>query len=285
MRRCAIYDLARPGRVRALSLRLYRPGPQFHGSPGGESRLRTLILDWRGRPDLSKSGDFYSIGPYFFAMPVLGNPNGRVLVAMSSTILCDPNGQPSNREFNFDLYHAAVKRKATTNRVVWNGDSGWHTKLLDLTRPGMVEDFLHLIGGYFKWADGVHFDYASAWSWQFKDLAPKDQAWDDALVRLFTGIRAQGKLALAQQFHLTRPVLAASGAFLEQSPTSFGRTLADHAADIETFRAENDWESLFVAELRDPSKAPEEYVTRMKEWAIDHDVVLSFGRDAKAGDR
>ena len=253
--------------------------------PRGETRLRTLILDWRGRPDLLKSGDFYSVGPYFFGMPVLGNPKGRVLVAMSSTILCDPNGQPSNREFNFELYHKAVKRKATTDRVVWNGDAGWHTKLLDLTRPGMVDDFLELIRGYFRWADGIHLDYASAWSWQFKDLAPTDAAWDDALVALLSGVRAQGKLALAQQWHLTKPVLAASGAFLEQTPTSFGRSLKAHAADIAKFRREaKDRETLFVAELRDPSKAPAEYVTALKEWAVANDVVLSFGRDAKAGE-
>ena len=243
-----------------------------------------MILDWRGRPDLSKSGDFYSIGPYFFAMPVTGNPKGRVLVAMSSTILCEPNGHPSSREFNFELYHAAMKRKATTNRVVWNGDAGWHTKLLDLTRPGMVDDFLGLIRTYFAWADGIHLDYASAWSWQFKDLAPTDKAWDDALVALVTGIRAQGKLALAQQWHLTPPVLAASGAFLEQSPTSFGRTLADHTADIAAFRKQaGTRESLFVAELREPEKFPKEYVDEMTAWAQREAVVLSFGRDAHAG--
>ena len=246
---------------------------------------RTLILDWRGRPDLAKVGDFYSVGPYFFARPALGNPRGRVLVAMSSTILCDPDGHPSNREFNFDLYHAAVKRKATTDRVVWNGDTGWHTKLLDLTRPGMVDDFLDLVRRYFAWADGVHLDYASAWSWQFKDLAPTDAAWDDALVALLTGIRAQGRLALAQQWHLTRPVLAASGAFLEQSPTSFGRTLADHTADIRKFREQaKGREILFVAELRDPAKAPLEYVSKLKTWATENEVALSFGRDARAGD-
>jgi hypothetical protein len=247
---------------------------------------RTLILDWRGRPDLSKVGDFYSVGPYFFALPVTGNPKGRVLVAMSSTILCDPNGYPSDREFNFELHHAAVKRKATTNRVVWNGDTGWHTKLLDLTRPGMVGDFLALIRTYFAWADGIHLDYASAWSWQFRDLAPTDEAWDDALVALLSGIRAQGKLALAQQWHLTRPVMAASGAFLEQSPTSFGRTLADHTADIRKFRAENKGrESLFVVELRDPAKFPKDYVDSMTDWAEREDVVLSFGRDARSGEK
>ena len=243
-----------------------------------------MILDWRGRPDLSKPGDFYSVGPYFFALPVTGNPKGRVLVAMSSTILCDPDGHPSNREFNFDLYHAAVKRKATTNRVVWNGDTGWHTKLLDLTKPGMVDDFLDLVHRYFAWADGVHFDYASAWSWQFPDLASTDTAWDDALVALFTGIRAQGKLALAQQWHLTRPVLAASGAFLEQTPTSFGRTIADHAADIAAFRKQaGARETLFVAELREPAKFPKDYVDAMTAWAERDDIVLSFGRDAHAG--
>jgi hypothetical protein len=253
---------------------------------GGETRLKTLILDWRGRPDLTKFGDFYSVGPYFFARPALGNPGGRVLVAMSSTILCDPNGQPSNREFNFDLYHAAVRRKATTNRVVWNGDTGWHTKLLDLTRSGMVDEFLALVRTYFAWADGVHFDYASAWSWQFKDLAPTDEAWDDALVALFTGIRAQGKLALAQQWHLTRPVLAASGAFLEQSPTSFGRKFADHTADIRKFRDQAaNRETLFVAELRERAKFPKDYVDSMTDWAEREDVVLSFGRDARAGEK
>ena len=245
---------------------------------------RTLILDWRGRPDLTKPGDFYSIGPYFFARPALGNVGGRVLVAMSATILYDPDGHPSTREFNHDLHHAAMKRKAMTQRVVWRGDNGWHTRLFDLTKPGMVEDVLALVRAYFGWADGVHLDYASAWSWQFEDMAPRDAAWDDALAALLAGIRAQKKLALAQQWHLTRPVLAASGAFLEQSPTSFGRTLDDHARDIAEFRrqAKDGREVLFVAELREPAKFPMDYVDALRTWAVTNDVALSFGRDAKA---
>lgn len=254
------------------------------------SAARRMKLDWRGVPDLSGMFDYYSIASTAEKRPVLGNPAGKVLVAMSSTILWSPGGV-SPRPFNAALDLAAVKCGAVTDRVVWQNEYGYSTRLFDLTKRGMIPAILALVDQFFPWADGIHWDYASAWSWQFPDMEPTDQAWDNAYGALFNALRAKGKLVLAQQWHLTNPVMAASGAFLEQSPTSFGYTMAKHAADVQAFREQTkradapgpQRPTLFVAELREPTKCPASYVAEVKQWASDNDIALSFGRDAQAG--
>ncbi len=248
---------------------------------------RTLKLDWRGgNYDLSGMHDFYSVFSTHTKRPVTGNPNGRVLAAFSSGVLFKDEF-PAMRPFNQAVYYAAKHRGAMTDRVIWTGMGGWHTRLVDLTKRGMVGDLIMVVGAHLGWADGYHIDFFSAWSWLFPDLAPTDDAWDRALAGLANMLRSTGKLVLAQQWHLTPPVMATSGAFLEVTPTSFGQTLESHEVDVRAFRdltgRVDKREVLFVSELREPGKYPQWYRDQMRAWAIENDIVVSCGRDAAAG--
>lgn len=247
---------------------------------------RTMVLDWRGVPNLSKSADFYSIASTHETRPVLGNPQGRVLVGVSATIMYGPGGV-ANRPYNMDLFAAATRLNARTNRIVWDGGAGWYTVLFDLTKRGMVSAWLKILHDRFGWADGLHLDYASAWSWLWRDMEPTDAAWNRAYAAVLSAQLEQGKLALAQQFSLTEVVMAGSGAFWEQSPTSFGQTFESHAEDAKKFRdftsRVDGRETLFVAELREYEKFPAWYRDKMREWATANDIVVSVGRDATAG--
>lgn len=247
--------------------------------------IRTMVVDWRGVPDTKKRADFYSIASTAEARPLLGNPSGRVLAALSTTVLF--NGEfPSSRPFNADLCAHAMKRSALTGRVVWGDPLAWHTRLIDITKRGMAGDMLGLIWKYFPWADGIHLDYFTAMSWAFPELAPLDDLWDRVLAGLANGIRDQGKLCLGQQFHPTAPSTALSGEFWEVSPTSFGQTLESHAADVKAFRdlvrRVDQRETLFVSEIREPARFPQSYLDQVNAWAEANDFVLSICRDATA---
>src|SRR5690348_11737283 len=95
---------------------------------------RILHLDWRAGPDLSKLADYYSVCPYFGARPASGMAAGRVLVAISTTILMQPDGTPSTVPYYTELYAAAKRRGALTGRKVWTGASGYYSELFDVTR-------------------------------------------------------------------------------------------------------------------------------------------------------
>jgi hypothetical protein len=252
-----------------------------------------MTKDWRGTPNLTHITDFYSIFWTHQARPVLGNPNGRVLVSFAPTILFDVADVASTSPFNAEFYAAAVRRNAMTDLEVWRDTgTGQHTKLVDMTCRCMVSDVLKLIAAHFPWAEGIHHDYFTAWSWLFPQLAPLDDAWDRALAGLASGLRATGKLVLAQQFQLTAPTMAANGLFLEQYPEQFGQSRASHAADLASFRnvlavAHDPREVLWVAEVRDPSYLTTIYgafyLGNVKAWADANNFVLSVGEDATAG--
>lgn len=244
---------------------------------------RRCIVDWRGVPDLTKRADFYSVFWSHKNRPTLGNPNGRILVAISATLLYHGPG-PAMRPYNLDLYQAALKRNALTERVAWTGEDEWHSRVFDLTKRGMLQDWLAILAEHFPWADGFHVDYFSAWSWLFPDMAQSDELWDRLLAGLATGIRVQNKLCLAQQFHPSAPSMAASGQFWEVNPTSFGQTLESHESDAEMFRDAvgrvDGRETLFVSEIREPARYPAWYIEQVRAWAARNDFVLSLGRDA-----
>lgn len=249
---------------------------------GGQVEPRRLLLDWRGKPDLSKRAEFYSIAATATKKPILGNPNARVLVAISPTILYDGDQVAGELDgFNQWLAGLLFHRDALTTQVLWQGPGQWHTRLVDITKRGVVQDMLALIERFFGWAHGIHVDGFTAWAEPY-------EAWDRALAGLASGIRAQQhKLCLAQQFHPTPPSMAASGEFFEQSPTSFGQTMESHAKDIAQFRellkqAKDDRETLFVAEIREPERFPDWYLAQVRSFALANDVVLSYGRDAQS---
>lgn len=249
--------------------------------------MKTMILDWRGgNYDFSRTADFYSCFSTHTKRPVTGNPNGRVLASFSSGVLFQ-DALPADRPFNMAVHDAAVRRGAMTERVIWTGDGGWHTRLVDLTHRKMAQDLIEIVGRHLGWADGYHIDYFSAWSWLFPDLAPKNAEWDRALIRLANMLRSNGKLVLVQQFQVTAPTLASSGLFLEVNPTSFGKTMEMHETALRDFREmatrTDQREVLWVSELREPGKYPAWYVDEVKRWAAKNDIALSFGRDATAG--
>ena len=254
---------------------------------------RYMTVDWRGTPNLTHVTDFYSIYWTHQVRPVLGNPNGRVLISFAPTILFDGAGVPSSSPFNAELHAAAIRRGAMTDLEVWRDlSTGAHTLLFDLTCRCMIQDVLKLIAAHFPWADGIHHDYFTAWSWLFPQLQPRDAAWDQALNGLANGLRATGKLVLGQQFHLTSPTTATNGLFYEQYPEKFGRTQADIASDLSIFGtlmsvAHDTREKLFVAELRDPTMLSilfgGGYLPAVKAWAAANNIVLSVGRDATGG--
>ncbi len=115
-----------------------------------------------------------------------------------------------------------------------------------------------------------------------------DPRWDQVMAGMATYLRGQGKLVVGQQHQLTGAVLACNGAWLEQSPTSFGYTIERHAKDIATFRsmmamAHDTRESIFVVEVRDPTIYPAWYLDSIKDWASSTNLFISAGVDATAG--
>lgn len=246
------------------------------------SALRWLT-DWRGAPDLTKVADYYSVGPYFSARPTLGNPNGKVFVYTSATVLMTPEGKPSPVPYYADLYAAAVMRGALTNRVVWSDTNGYHTLLLDLTKKRFLLDFLIIVLKHFAWADGFHFDYFSTWSWLFLDLTLRDAAWDEVLWRAANWLRNHNKLVVGQQFHLTTPVMATNGLFVEISPTYQQYTTEKHAADCEQFRSETaPREIVWVQEIRYPQDYDAVTLQAILSWAETNGMAVALGRDATA---
>lgn len=247
---------------------------------------RTMCVDWRAQPNLLKAADFYSLGPLHETRPTLGNPKGRALVAVSATLLYGPEGAPSSREYNADFYELAKAKGALTEREAWRNEYGWSSRIVDVTKRGMVSGWLALFAKHFGWADGVHLDWASAWSWAFPDMAPTDEAWNNALSGFLGGVLGTGRLAIGQQFQLTPIIMAGSGAFWEQYPTGFGSDFDRHAQELVEFRnmtsRVDGREVLFVSELREPGKFPEWYRIKMQQWASVNDIVLSWGRDSTA---
>lgn len=247
---------------------------------------RTMILDWRGAPNLSRPADFYSVASTHEKRPEIGNPNGKLFVAISSTTYNTPSGLPVARPYNIAL-DAVVLRYAATLRSLDPEPNGYYATLFDITRRGVIREWLSILDERFPWADGYHVDWFSAWSWAFPEMAPMDAAWDSALAALAQALRSRGKLVLSQQFHLTSPVLATNGAFCEQSPFAFRYTLAKHEEDLSIFRSftgrVDPREVLWVQEVRDPGAFTKEIIDEIKAWAVRNDAVLSFGRDAQAG--
>lgn len=248
---------------------------------------RRLVLDWRGNPDLTKKADFFSVGPYASSRPVTGNPNARILVAISPTLMYYGSEPVLAQSYGADLYYAAQKRGALMpTHIVWGDPLKYNTRLFDVTRRGMIGDWLKILGDHFGWSNGYHVDYFTAMSWQFPDLAPIDDVWDRALASLASGIQSTGRLCLGQQFFLSPPIMAANGGFWEQYPTCFRQTFESHTRDVEMFRdftrRIDDREVLFVSELREPAKFPADYVARWRSWGEAFDLVLCEGRDAAA---
>lgn len=244
------------------------------------------LTDWRGVPDLTKRADFYSIYWTATARPETANPDARIFVSIATTVLVGPDG-PSTSPFNWALYHAAEARGALTGRTVWSGDAGWHTELIDITVRGMAQDFQRLALEHFAWADGFHWDYFTAMSWQFPDLAPLDEVWDRVLAAVANGLRAAGKIVIGQQFHLTPPTTALNGLFLEQFPWAFQYTFAQHEADLTNVRrliqfSGCDREILWVTEMREPLIYGPAMLAMVEAWAERLGMAVAYGRDATA---
>lgn len=245
-----------------------------------------MVLDWRGAPTLSQPADLYSIAATAESRPVTGNPSGKILVAISPTILYGPDGNVADRPYNKALWRAAVDCGAVTSREVWRGDNGYSTRLFDLTKRGMLAAWLKLLDEHFPWADGFHIDYFSAWSWLFPDLAPSDVLWDQALAALATHLRSEGKVVIGQQYHLTNPLCATDGAFVEQSPFAWHYTLEQHHDDmvlwqnVTKFGDKKPRPSFWTYEVRDWQNWPKESLDLVKKWAEEQDVYLCLGRDA-----
>lgn len=240
-----------------------------------------MLVDWRGVPDLSRPVEAYSIASTHERRPVTGNPSGKVLVAVSPTVMMK-DGVPVNRPYNMALWRKVVDLGASTNRVVWQGENGYETRLFDLTKRGMLREWIKILDSFFPWADGFHLDYFSAWSWAFPDMASSDEAWDKALTDLANALRSRGKLVLGQQFHLTQPLLACNGAFVEQSPFAWHYTLPMHTEDMDfwfEFTNRVDPRTPFwVYEIRDYLSWPKETLDLVKAWAEKEDVLLALGR-------
>lgn len=250
---------------------------------------RTMRVDWRGHPDLSVPADFYSIGPYFDSPPRIIKPEGRVLVAISSTVYLAPSGAPVDRPYNADLYRMALKYGALSH-LLDPDPNGYRAQLFDITKRGVIREWLAILDRCFVGFAGFHADWFTAWSWAFSDMAPLDAQWDSALGAFAEALRSRGKLVLGQQYHLTTPLMNTNGAFCEQYPTFNRYTIEQHTADLGRFRdmtkrvdGDKPREVVWTQEVRDPSRFPAAYIQQIKDWAAANDVVLSFGRDATAG--
>lgn len=250
--------------------------------------MKRLILDWRGgNPDFSKFADWYSIANTALKKPVLGNPSGRTLVAFSPMVMYD-GATVASTPYNMALAALADRYGAMTDRTVWQGAGNWHTRLVDLTRRGILPAVVGMWLDDFTWADGMHMDYASAWSWQFPDMAPTDGAWGSVLAALATIVRQKGKICLTQQFHLTPVTMAGSGLFCEgNGPYDFGYSPMKHEDDLRAFRAALKWadpsrEILWVQEFRNPEKWDPRTLANLLAWCDVNGIVASVGRDATA---
>lgn len=247
---------------------------------------RSLLCDWRGVPDLNKSADFYSIASTHQTRPVTGNPAGKILVGVSSTVYFTPSGQPVDKPYNRDLWDMANRYDAWLEQLDPE-PNGYYGRLFNITTRGVLSTWKGLLFKHYGWAEGFHIDWFTAWSWAFPEMERLDAAWDNALVTLANALRREGKLVIGQQFHLTNPVLACNGAWLEDYPTAFSYTMAMHAEEkrrMEEFTSRVDArESLWVAELRYPEKFTSAYKDAMRAWAEYNGMILSIGRDATAG--
>lgn len=245
--------------------------------------MRELKLDWRGTPDLTANVEAYSIAATAESRPTLGNPDGKLFVAISPTIMYAPDGTVAARPYNLALYDAAVRLGALMpGRTIWTGNGGYRIDLFDLTKRGMLQAWLKLIDQFFPWADGIHIDWFTAWSWKFPDMAPTDDRWDYLLHQLANSLRYRGLLVIGQQYHLTNPLMACNGAFVEQSPFAWRYTLAKHAAEMEEWwsfvNRVDPRPDFWVYEIREYLTWPVETLDLVKQWAEEQNVLLCLGR-------
>lgn len=245
----------------------------------------SVIVDWRGAPDLWKQADVFSVGSWFKERPP-SRAGSRVLCGISPTILYGPDGSVASTSYNVALWTALRNLSANTDKVVWSGNGGYSTHLFDLTKRGVVGAWLDVLSRELWWADGFHLDYFTAMSWQFPELAGSDATWDAVLGGFASDLRKRGKLVLGQQFHLTTPLMNCNGAFVEQSPYAFGYSLDEHVSDLNRFKAMvarmDQREVLWVFEVRDYQRWPAESLLALRAWAQENAVHLSLGRDAAA---
>lgn len=248
-----------------------------------------FVLDWRGgNPDFTKKADWYSCASTTIERPVLGNHAGRVLVQFQPCVLFDglPPAEPENG-YNFALWEIAEHYKANTKRLVWQGLGGWHTELIDITKRGLLPAMIDLLDEFFPWADGFQVDPMSNFSWQFPDLEPLNAAWDSVLGGFARLLRSKGKIVLSEQFHLTDPVMASSGLYLEQSPYAFGYTIEKHSADLKRFRdlmafAKDPREILWVTQIQDYQRWDPRALAAVVAWADSEGIAVALGRDGTA---
>lgn len=242
--------------------------------------MRTALYDCRGVPDLTKYADLYIIGPWFTKRPEVANPNGRVLVSVSTTLLYGPDQRIAENDYNLAVNAIANKYGAVIDQVLGVEPNGYSTRPIDITKRGVAQALLALWISRFSWSRGIHFDI-------FTPLAEPAATWDGVLTGMASAIRSSGMLVVGQQYHPTGATAACNGCWWEQSPTSFGYTMERHAADLALFRKgmelfHDPREILFVAELRDPSIYPSWYIDQVKAWASANGLYLSQGVDAAA---
>jgi hypothetical protein len=236
------------------------------------------LLDQRGVPDCSKRADIYSIGAEVRARPMLGNPRGKVIVALGPSVLMDGT-TPGTDAYNLDVYRAAQIRGALLGLTVWPGDgpSSWHSEAIDITKPGMVRAILNLRIKHFPWADGTIIDPYCPLTWELPQLAPLDGAWNACLAGIAYGLHLwrPSHLVIAQNTNITSTMVVTDGEFWERTPEYNGSSMLAHSQQVAAFLGTSATsQPTFIAQVRNPETQAQSYLDVVAAWCADPGKIL-----------
>lgn len=236
--------------------------------------MKRAFVDWRGpnpkvwtkaRRQMLGEFDLRSVASTWDRDPA-GEAPGLTLVAQAPCLYeLDGKCAPWMQEAKDNRWDCVYGLR----RAIWTDGGRQAMYMLNLAEPKCAGWFGTTMATQFAWADGWHLDYATKFEYLFalgENARTYWNAYGDGIKGMIDAYHQcrPGAPVLAQQY-ATRPYLAgAAGLFLEQGPTIFGRTLAQHANEM--LRAQP---SMTVVEIQPVARFPQSYIDQAVRFAED----------------